>query len=133
MLYSFDNNISVLDSIFCVITDFCMANRIPRHTVCELKIIVDELVSNVINYNFSVNNSKILMSIVKKNSDLKLTIADSGEGFNPLLRQNPDVTIPLENRQLGGLGIFLVKKLSKKIHYKRKNLKNILTVVLQIK
>lgn len=131
MIFSFNSNISELDRVFTVVTYFCKVNSVSEETVCKLKLIVDEVVSNVINY--AEISSKISIFITKKNGDIKLKITDSGKLFNPLLMRNPDVTLSLEDRKVGGLGIFLVKEYSKEIKYRRKDSKNILTVVLKIK
>lgn len=131
MIFSFNSNISELDRVFRTVTYFCKVNNISEETICKLKLIVDEVVSNVINY--AGISLKISIFITKKNGDIKLKIIDSGKLFNPLLMRNPDVTLSLDDRKVGGLGIFLVKEYSKEIKYRRKDSKNILTVVLKIK
>lgn len=131
MIFSFSGNVSEMDKLFKVLDYFCEINNVPEATICKLKIIVDEIVSNVINY--SIQTSKISVFITRKNRDIKMRIIDFGQEFNPLLVEMPNINLELEDRKVGGLGIFLVKEYAKTIHYKRKQSKNILTVVLKMR
>ena len=62
----------------------------------------------------------------------KLTFIDEGVEYDPLSKADPDVTLSAEERQVGGLGIFLVKKIMDGVEYKRDGQKNILTVVKKL-
>ena len=59
---------------------------------------------------------------------LALTFIDSGVAYDPLARPDPDITLSVEDRPIGGLGVFLVKKIVDEAHYKYEEGKNILTV-----
>ena len=63
---------------------------------------------------------------------LTIVITDTGIGFNPLERQEPDLTLSLEERPIGGLGIYLVKQLMTEVSYSRSAGKNILTMTKDI-
>ena len=128
------NDHLALDIIFEGISNFCLIYEVPDCIEHNLKVIVDELVSNIINYSTSAdNNDKIYLSISKKNNDIKLKITDFGERFNPLLRADPDISSDIDDRAIGGLGIYLVRQFSKEVRYQRKDDKNILTVILSVK
>jgi anti-sigma regulatory factor (Ser/Thr protein kinase) len=62
-----------------------------------------------------------------------IKIVDDAKAFNPLERTDPDVTQELESRQIGGLGIFLVKKIMTEAEYFRKDNKNILILKKSVK
>lgn len=134
MIISFTNSPQALDKIFKRLSDFCYDNSLSEDMRCNLNVIADEMISNIINYSDSaLHNDKLILSITKKNNDIKLRITDFGEKFNPLLRETPDVNSSLEDRQIGGLGIYIVRKFSKEIRYQRKKDKNVLTIVLTVK
>ena len=59
---------------------------------------------------------------------ITIRFLDSGKPFNPLAKQDADVTLPAEERGIGGLGIYLVKKLMDEVSYGYENGKNILTI-----
>ncbi|MCR5485445.1 MAG: ATP-binding protein, partial [Clostridiales bacterium] len=59
---------------------------------------------------------------------IKMTFCDRGVAFDPLAKDDPDITASADERQIGGLGIFMVKKSMDKVEYKRENDKNILTI-----
>ena len=63
---------------------------------------------------------------------LKIVITDNGIPFNPLETREPDITLPLEERPIGGLGIFLVKQLMTDVRYDRSEGKNRLTMTKEI-
>jgi len=129
-----NNDQLALDIIFDCISNFCLIYELPDCIKHNLKVIIDEIVSNIINYSTSAeNNDKIYLSISKKNNDIKLKITDFGERFNPLLRADPDISSDIDDRAIGGLGIFLVRQFSKEVRYQRKDDKNILTVIISVK
>ncbi len=61
-----------------------------------------------------------------------MNVIDSGKEFDPTLQPDADVTLPLEERPVGGLGIFLIRRLMQKVEYRRIDGKNILTMVKTI-
>ena len=73
---------------------------------------------------------KDLLSAANKYYDI--VFVDSGKHYNPLEKKEPDVDASLEDRQAGGLGIYLVKKIMDKVEYKYENLKNIFTISINL-
>ena len=67
-----------------------------------------------------------------KSDKLVFTITDSGVPFDPTQQADPDITLSVEERAIGGLGIHLVRQLMDDIRYERKDNKNILTLTKQI-
>jgi anti-sigma regulatory factor (Ser/Thr protein kinase) len=70
----------------------------------------------------------INVSIDNANDEITLIFEDEGIPYNPLEKPDPDITLPPEERPLGGLGIFMVKEMAKDIAYQRVDNKNILTI-----
>lgn len=98
----------------------------------EIKLALDEAVTNVIQYAYPGTTGDIRMDVVCENGQLKITITDKGIAFNPLENKEPDVTLPLEERPIGGLGIFLVKQLMTDVSYQRSDGYNILKMTKDI-
>jgi anti-sigma regulatory factor (Ser/Thr protein kinase) len=99
----------------------------------EVDLILEEWITNVITYALKDTNRPLLrLRMEAMNDILKITVEDNGVPFDPLARPDPDLSVPLEERPIGGLGIFLVKKLSKEIHYKREGDRNTLTILKSV-
>ncbi len=98
----------------------------------SLRLIVDELVSNVCRHGYGSMppDGTITLTLFQSDDTITLEIQDFGVPFNPLEHEEPDTSLPLEERPIGGLGILLVRRLSKEQLYRRDAGKNILTVVL---
>lgn len=98
----------------------------------QIKIIVDEIFTNISSYAYSNDSSgpKNMKLIIDQNPyEILLRFEDSGVPYNPLLSKTPDITLSVEERNIGGLGLFLVKNMSDNIDYKYEQGKNILIVI----
>lgn len=100
----------------------------PPKTIMQISLCVEELFTNVANYAYPDGNGEVSFAIACKENEMTLRMSDSGIPFDPLKRENPDVTLSAEERQIGGLGIFIVKKTMDDVQYEYKNGKNILTM-----
>lgn len=128
----------VVDSKFenvRTLTDFVESSLEPYHpsakAVMQIGVAIDELFSNVVRYSGS-SNLKLILNVNEDVLTAKLTFIDEGVEYDPLSKADPDVTLSAEERQVGGLGIFLVKKIMDGVEYKRDGQKNILTVVKKL-
>ena len=72
---------------------------------------------------------EFLLTVRRADRSLIFNVIDSGKVFDPTLQPDVDVTLPLEERPIGGLGIFLIRRLMQKVEYRRVDGKNILTMV----
>lgn len=129
MLCRIGYDIKQMDHAFLFLENFCSRNDIKMEDICHVKMIADEIVGNVINYADSNCDTKISLFVVVKNSTIRLRVVDFNSEFNPLLVSKPDVNASLECRVVGGLGIYLVRKIASRVSYKRQNGKNILTII----
>ena len=96
----------------------------------ELNVVVEELVVNVVNYSHS---DYLDVEIIRDEKSIVLRFHDSGVLFNPLKKDPPDFSIPFEEREIGGLGIFMVKEYMDEVGYEHAGGENILTVMRKIK
>ena len=95
-----------------------------------IRLVIEELIVNIVNYSGS---DYIDIELKRDENSITLCFRDNGIPFNPLKRVMPDTTLPLEKRQIGGLGIYLVIKKTDAISYEYTNGENILTVSKKIK
>lgn len=95
----------------------------------KLQIAVDEIYSNIMRYS----TAKTATVFCEKQEDtVTLTFIDNGVEYDPTCAKDPDVTLSAEDREIGGLGIFMVKKTAESMAYKREDNKNKLTIVYKI-
>ena len=92
----------------------------------ELNVVVEELVVNVVNYSHS---DYLDVDIIRDEKSITLRFHDGGVPFNPLKKDPPDFSIPFEEREIGGLGIFMVKEYMDEVGYEHAGGENILTVM----
>lgn len=98
----------------------------------QIKLAMDEAVTNVIQYAYPNSEGDIRIDMGCEEGVLKIVVTDNGIRFNPLENQEPDITLSVEERPIGGLGIFLVKQLMTDVRYDRSEGKNILTMTKEI-
>ena len=94
-----------------------------------LRLVCEELVVNVVDYAYPDDTEGYLdVEIDKKDTMITIRLKDGGTPFNPLEKEMPDTTRPLEERRIGGLGIFLVIKKMDEVTYDYVNNENVLTI-----
>ncbi len=134
MLLNVKNDIREIDRVFDTIKEFCCTNGISEKKCFDVLIIVDELATNIVRYAFDDGQEHIFtIMIEKENEVIHMRLTDGGIPFDPLKSSVPDTEASLENRKVGGLGIFFVKQLSERITYARIEDKNQLDVFVSLK
>jgi anti-sigma regulatory factor (Ser/Thr protein kinase) len=92
-----------------------------------IDLVIEELVVNIATYGVKdLKTGVIAVCTSIEDEALYIGISDNGPAFNPLEEKDPNIFVPLEDRQLGGLGIYLVKQFVKDIQYERKDHKNLI-------
>ncbi len=100
-------------------------------TLMQLELVVEEIFVNIASYAYNPPGSgdvEISCDVEEDMMKVVLTFSDEGPEFDPLVREDPDITLDAKDRPIGGLGIFLVKKNVDGINYRREGGRNILTV-----
>lgn len=93
----------------------------------NLHLVLEEAITNVINYAYTDQlQHEFTLDALTKDDMLTLTLVDDGQPFNPTEVPEVDVTLSADDRQIGGLGVFLIMKLMDKVTYRRENQQNIL-------
>lgn len=102
----------------------------PKKTQKQIDIAADEIFSNIAHYAYESKDGSAEIRLEKSDNPkaVTLTFTDSGIPYNPLEKPDPDVTLSADEREIGGLGIYIVKKTMDEVKYERKDGKNILSV-----
>ena len=104
--------------------------EVPMKVAGKVQIAIDEIYSNIVYYS-GAKNAKI--TVTASDEKLSLLFEDDGIPYDPTTAKEPDITLSAEERDIGGLGIFMVKKMAASIHYENTDGKNVLTVVFGMK
>lgn len=142
LIFKYQNTTSENEKIFK--TDADTKNYKPfytwLHEVCKdwniddeltnkIDMCSEEIFANIAFYAYPNPPGPIEISFKKNEDEFILIFTDGGVDYNPLAKPDPDITLPPEQRPVGGLGIFMVKEMVKDIKYERTDDKNILTLI----
>ena len=128
---------AVIESIPTV-TDF--VDKILEEHSCDMKakiqidIAIDEILGNISQYAYETDNGDVSVSVQVEEAPKRaiITFADSGVPYNPITTEEPDTSLSAEERKIGGLGIFMVKKTMDDMAYEYTNNCNILRITKNI-
>ena len=102
----------------------------PMKTQMQIDVAIDEIFGNICHYAYPLKEGEatVCVEVQREPQAVVMTFIDSGIPYNPLEKEDPDITLSVEEKEIGGLGIFIVKKTMDEISYRYENEKNILTV-----
>jgi anti-sigma regulatory factor (Ser/Thr protein kinase) len=101
--------------------------------VKEIELATEEALVNIINYAYPDRKGDIKVTCVQHPSQkFAIKIEDSGVAFDMLSLKEPDISAGISDREIGGLGVFLIRKLMDEVRYHRKKGKNILNLMVNI-
>ena len=128
-----NNDLNQIATVIAKFGEFATEHELPPAMGRKMSIVFDDLLNNVVSYAFpdeGEHEIDIRAELVRE--QLTVTISDDGIPFNPLSIQAPDTSVSLEDRELGGLGIHLVRSMVDDISYQRRINKNVLSVIMYI-
>lgn len=106
---------------------------LPLSLVLSLNLVLEEALTNIILYGFDDDlEHTIEITLSLSDGVIGIVIVDDGHAYDPTLKKDPDITLSVEDRQIGGLGIFLIKKIMDKVEYQRIDNKNHLILAKNI-
>ena len=119
-----------LGTMINFIIDGLNEKNFDKKKVRKIRLVAEEILTNIVLHAYPGKTGDVEISYtIDKNDALTITISDWGISFNPLAESDPDIDVPVNDREIGGLGIFLTKKIMDHVHYKREDNKNILTMI----
>ena len=104
--------------------------KCPLKAQMQIDIAIDELFGNIAHYAYNPETgpATVRVEVTEEPIAVVITFIDRGVPYDPLKKEDPDITLSAEERAIGGLGIFMVKKTMDEISYEYKDVKNILRI-----
>ena len=124
-----------LDKVLSFVDEQLESAECPIGIQTQIDIAVEEVFVNIAQYAYDPDSGPAQISInLVRTAPLKveLSFIDSGIPYNPLAKEDPDVTKSVEERPIGGLGIYMVKNIMDEVHYEYKDGHNIFTITKNI-
>lgn len=112
MQFALSNDLSELNQLAQKLEAFGQQESLTAEIVQQLNLALDELVTNTINYGYAEEGTgTIEVKIERNGSSIEVTLADTGRPFNPFSADEPDTDADIDDRPIGGLGVFLVRSI----------------------
>lgn len=113
-----------------IVEELMAAPEMPQddELLFKIRLCVEEAVENIVSYAYQRGDGWLEAQTEMCEGALVISLRDAGTPFNPLDTPDPDITLSAEERQIGGLGIFLCKKMMDKVIYQYKDGCNILAM-----
>ena len=130
--FEVDAKVENLEKVNDYIADKLMG--CPMKLLMQIDLVVEEIFVNIANYAYKDGEGKVRISC-EVDEEKKLFTAvfeDDGVPFDPLAKEDPDITASADEREIGGLGIFLTKKLMDEVSYENKDGVNKLTIIKKL-
>ena len=114
------------------VTDFVNAELealgCPMKTLMQIDLAVEEIFVNIASYAYGPDGGDAVIRIGAEDGEVCVIFEDRGIPFDPTAREDPDRSLSAEERKIGGLGIFLTKRIMDEVIYEYRDGKNILTI-----
>lgn len=129
-----DALVSNLDQVLAFVDGQLETMDCSMKAQMQIDVAVEEIYVNIANYAYAPETGKAYISVQPDPDNASVTIEfrDNGIPFDPLAKADPDVTLSAEERNIGGLGIYMVKKSMDVLEYSRKDGQNILTITKKL-
>lgn len=124
-----DADLKSLSSFLEAVREYAADLDFDNSSIMQIELALEEVIVNIINYAYPEKKGKIKVLLSTEDGGLIINIIDSGIPFNIMDIEDPDLDASLENRQVGGLGVFFVKQFMDNVIYERSDEENILTLI----
>lgn len=116
------------------VTDELDSFNCPMNARMKIELAVDEIFCNIASYAYAPGVGEVVIEVDydEKDRSVHIVFKDKGVRYDPLAKDDPDVTLSAREREIGGLGIYLVKKSMDDMYYEYRNGMNILHLVKKI-
>lgn len=123
------NEISEISKLNAFVDDIGNEFSLTPDVIFNLNLVLEEAVVNIINYAYpKEEHESIYLSAKMHEGSIVMVLTDTGKEFDPTMVPDVDVTMSADERQIGGLGIFLIRQIMNEVKYERIDGKNILTL-----
>jgi anti-sigma regulatory factor (Ser/Thr protein kinase) len=117
-----NNKIEELTRVERFLEELAHEWNLPEQLVLSLNLVLEEALTNTILYGFHDEDNHVIEILFNLNAGLiSITISDDADEYDPTQKSDPDILLPAEERPVGGLGIYLIRKIMDSVQYKRIN------------
>jgi serine/threonine-protein kinase RsbW len=128
--FTFPARFEILDDIREFVADVARENDFNEKEIYSLQLAVDEAASNIIEHAYEgILDATFEVSCAMEDNELVITMLDHGTPFDISSIKDPDIKADLSERQIGGLGIYLMRKLMDEVRYQSTRTGNLLTMI----
>lgn len=142
-IFECEAKIENLDKATAFVEEELEKNEVGMKQTMQLTVALEEIFVNIAHYAYSKTDATgkpiadtgvgpMKLALEVSNNQVQMTFEDEGMPYNPLEKADPDITLSAEEREIGGLGIYMVKKSMDDVIYNRDGKKNILTLVKKL-
>lgn len=124
--FQITNTLAELNTLQAHLKDLQRVWLLPRKTVAEINLVLEEIIANIVAHGDCTRTHPITITLAREGQELTMTVVDEGPSFDPTICAAPDLSLPLEDRKTGGLGLHIVRNFCKCCSYTRANNLNIL-------
>jgi anti-sigma regulatory factor (Ser/Thr protein kinase) len=112
---------------------FAETHGVPANTRRNLNVALDELLANVLSHGMAGRDGgSVTVEVDLDQESLTLTLTDDGPPFDPFGQADPDTTLSVDDREIGGLGVHIVRRLVDDVSYERRDGRNVVTLVKRL-
>ena len=131
----FDAKVENLQDVLAFVDEQLEGRNCSIKIQMQIDIAIEELFVNVAQYAYLEGSGRVKISLKWLEDPLRLSITftDRGIPYDPLAKPDPDVTLPARDRQIGGLGIYMVKKSMDHMYYEYKDGKNHISIIKKLR
>ncbi|HET7842685.1 MAG TPA: ATP-binding protein [Xanthomonadales bacterium] len=127
------NDFASLEDAVASLEKRLIEHAVPRPVVDDARLIAEEVLANAIRHGMIQHEvHSLAIRAERDDARLRLEFLDDGAAYNPLVAPVPAIDAPIEQRPVGGLGVFLVCEVAESVRYERRDGRNVLHVVLRI-
>lgn len=129
-----DATVENIEKVMAFVDEQLEQLNCPMKAQIQINIAIDELFGNIAHYAYNpeTGSATVRIDVLQEPLSVVVTFIDTGKAYNPLTREDPDVTLTAQEREIGGLGIYMVKKSMDEISYEYKDGQNILRIKKEI-
>jgi anti-sigma regulatory factor (Ser/Thr protein kinase) len=121
-----------LDEVIAFLDDIMEKHQIAQKIRTQLDIAVEEIFVNIAHYGYPKEDGTAQICVTLENNCFFIRFRDQGTPYDPLQKKDPDITLSADDRPIGGLGIFMVKKSMDDVSYEYKDGCNVLLIKKQL-
>ena len=126
---TFPAQLSEMDNFLAYTEEIMEGCDCPFKVITQITLALEELFVNVASHAYPEGNGTLDYTIMADDGKMTFIMEDSGVPFDPLAKKDPDITLSVEERDIGGLGIYMVKNIMSEINYSYTDGKNVLTLI----